>query len=62
MVDGRLLKSDDKLNDNHDTEIDRHKTAIVRHALSSPMKSLAKNGYLDGGFLFSIMGVAEAMI
>lgn len=50
LVDGRLLKSDDKLNDNHDTEIDRHKTAIVRHALSSPMKSLAKNGYLDGGF------------
>jgi DNA phosphorothioation-associated putative methyltransferase len=28
--------------------IDRHKTALVRHELSAPMKTLAKNGYLEG--------------
>ena len=31
-------------------EIDRHKTAIVRHSLSAPMKSLAKQGYLNGEY------------
>ncbi|TDX15379.1 DNA phosphorothioation-associated putative methyltransferase [Buttiauxella sp. BIGb0552] len=52
LVDGRLLKADDELLSINAAEasIDRYKTAIVRHELSGPMKTLAKQGYLDGPF------------
>ncbi|EHK9000470.1 DNA phosphorothioation-associated putative methyltransferase [Vibrio vulnificus] len=52
LVDGRILKAEpDALSDTQqEPGIDRHKTAIVRHELSSPMKTLAKQGYLDGRF------------
>ncbi|TOQ13679.1 DNA phosphorothioation-associated putative methyltransferase [Vibrio parahaemolyticus] len=52
LVDGRILKDEpDALNDaQQEPGIDRHKTAIVRHELSGPMKTLAKQGYLDGQF------------
>ncbi|CAH1534140.1 conserved hypothetical protein [Vibrio rotiferianus] len=52
LVDGRLLKAEpDTLSDDRqEPSIDRHKTAIVRHELSGPMKTLAKQGYLDGRF------------
>ncbi|EHH1037072.1 DNA phosphorothioation-associated putative methyltransferase [Vibrio parahaemolyticus] len=52
LVDGRILKDEpDALNDaQQEPGIDRHKTAIVRHELSGPMKTLVKQGYLDGRF------------
>lgn len=52
LVDGRILKAEpDALSDvQQEPGIDRHKTAIVRHELSGPMKTLAKQGYLDGRF------------
>lgn len=53
LIEGRLLKADgndDNVSDELEFGIDRHKTAIVRHELSGPMKSLAKQGYLDGRF------------
>ncbi|WP_394210992.1 DNA phosphorothioation-associated putative methyltransferase [Enterovibrio calviensis] len=53
LVEGRLLKADDtdtRSSDDQEIGIDRYKTAIVRHDLSGPMKSLAKQGYLDGRF------------
>ncbi|MDF4526833.1 DNA phosphorothioation-associated putative methyltransferase [Vibrio parahaemolyticus] len=52
LVDGRILKAEpDTLSDTQqEPGIDRHKTAIVRHELSGPMKTLAKQGYLDGRF------------
>lgn len=52
LVDGRLLKNDLGISCNTQQEpgIDRHKTAIVRHELSGPMKTLARQGYLDGRF------------
>lgn len=51
LVDGRLFRAsalayDQGTGDN----IDRHKTALVRHELSSPMKHLAKQGYLNGDY------------
>ncbi|MGR5222347.1 DNA phosphorothioation-associated putative methyltransferase [Vibrio parahaemolyticus] len=51
LVDGRLFRASAIL-DNCEVEIgiDRHKTAIVRHELSGPMKSLAKQGYLEGNY------------
>lgn len=52
LVEGRLLKSGNELSNISAVEpgIDRYKTAIVRHELSGPMKTLAKQGYLDGRF------------
>jgi len=52
LVEGRLLKSTIDISGTIGQElgIDRYKTAIVRHELSSPMKTLAKKGYLDGCF------------
>ncbi|EJF4093234.1 DNA phosphorothioation-associated putative methyltransferase [Vibrio parahaemolyticus] len=52
LVDGRIQKAEpDTLSDTQqEPGIDRHKTAIVRHELSGPMKTLAKQGYLDGRF------------
>ena len=31
-------------------KVDRHRTALSRDAMSAPMKTLAKNGYLEGQF------------
>jgi len=52
LIDGRLRKADRDISSDAKQEpgIDRHKTAIVRHELSGPMKTLAKQGYLDGRF------------
>lgn len=54
LVDGRLFRRamlDLPPVDIDDLpSIDRHKTALVRYELSAPMKTLAKNGYLDGNF------------
>lgn len=52
LVEGRLLKAkvDISCTAVQEPGIDRYKTAIVRHELSGPMKTLAKNGYLDGRF------------
>ncbi|MBE4578674.1 hypothetical protein BOO30_13520 [Vibrio navarrensis] len=52
LVEGRLVKASIDISSTVDQEsgIDRYKTAIVRHELSSPMKTLAKQGYLDGRF------------
>lgn len=51
LIDGRLFRqSVTALAPNTDNKIDRHKTALIRHELSSPMKNLAKNGYLSGEY------------
>lgn len=52
LIEGRLLKADGQFPSINAAEpsIDRYKTAIVRHDLSSPMKTLAKQGYLDGPY------------
>ncbi|MFO6424187.1 DNA phosphorothioation-associated putative methyltransferase [Motilimonas sp. KMU-193] len=52
LVEGRLIKTEGHVSSFADEEpgIDRYKTAIVRHELSGPMKTLAKQGYLDGRF------------
>lgn len=52
LVEGRLLKADSAPPSIGASEpgIDRYKTAIVRYELSGPMKTLAKQGYLDGRF------------
>lgn len=51
LVDGRLFRVS-ALNSapNDESTIDRHKTALVRHELSSPMKQLAKQGFLNGDY------------
>lgn len=52
LVEGRLLKADSAPPSIGASEpgIDRYKTAIVRYELSGPMKTLVKQGYLDGRF------------
>ncbi|MGI2036533.1 DNA phosphorothioation-associated putative methyltransferase [Shewanella frigidimarina] len=51
LVDGRLFRSSSFASENDDScNIDRHKTALVRHDLSSPMKHLAKQNYLNGDY------------
>ncbi|WP_335900945.1 DNA phosphorothioation-associated putative methyltransferase [Shewanella algae] len=50
LVDGRLFRTSMLPNDEQEKLIDRHKTAIVRHALSAPMKSLVKHGFLTGDY------------
>lgn len=50
LVDGRLFRSSSVNPSGDDPTIDRHKTAIVRHDLSAPMKTLVKNGYLNGEY------------
>jgi DNA phosphorothioation-associated putative methyltransferase len=58
LVDGRLFRASSfsGIQDSNTQEtdkknsIDRHKTALVRHELSSPMKHLAKQGYLNGDY------------
>ncbi|MEC6909208.1 DNA phosphorothioation-associated putative methyltransferase [Photobacterium piscicola] len=50
LVDGRLFRCSTVSPSVDDPTIDRHKTAIVRHDLSAPMKTLVKNGYLNGEY------------
>ena len=50
LVDGRLFRSSAVTDVSKKVSIDRHKTAIVRHELSAPMKTLAKNGFLEGSY------------
>ena len=50
LVDGRLFRSSAVTDVSKEVSIDRHKTAIVRHELSAPMKTLAKNGFLEGSY------------
>lgn len=52
LVDGRLFRNSMLAAPQTDNEptIDRHKTALVRYELSSPMKALAKHGYLSGDY------------
>ena len=50
LVDGRLFRSSAINTVESENKIDRHKTAIVRHDLSAPMKTLAKNGFLEGSY------------
>ncbi|MGI9280000.1 MAG: DNA phosphorothioation-associated putative methyltransferase [Endozoicomonas sp.] len=47
LVDGRLFRSA-AVDSSETKSIDRHKTALSRDDLSTPMKSLANHGYLDG--------------
>jgi DNA phosphorothioation-associated putative methyltransferase len=50
LVDGRLFRNSALAIDSNEKKIDRDKTAIVRYELSSPMKTLAKNGFLEGQY------------
>jgi DNA phosphorothioation-associated putative methyltransferase len=50
LVDGRLFRNSALAIDSNEQKIDRDKTAIVRYELSSPMKTLAKNGFLEGQY------------
>ncbi|WP_422410198.1 MULTISPECIES: DNA phosphorothioation-associated putative methyltransferase [unclassified Endozoicomonas] len=49
LVDGRLFRSA-AVDSSEVHTIDRHKTALSRNDLSTPMRSLANHGYLDGRF------------
>ncbi|MDE5179414.1 DNA phosphorothioation-associated putative methyltransferase [Vibrio fluvialis] len=51
LIDGHLFRCSAATQKN-EIDIDRYKTALVRHELSTPMKNLAKHGYLSG--LYSI--------
>lgn len=49
LVDGRLFRQAAVDPDSGKTyKVDRHKTALSRDSFSSPMKTLARYGYLDG--------------
>ena len=51
LVDGRLFRQaalGRETQENH--KVDRHKTALSRDSFSSPMKTLARYGYLDGQY------------
>lgn len=50
LVDGRLFRNSALVKESHEQRIDRDKTAIVRYELSAPMKSLVKNGFLEGQY------------
>lgn len=51
LVDGRLFRSSTIATPQvKKSDIDRHKTALVRYQLSSPMKTLARHGYLNGEY------------
>ncbi len=49
LVDGRLFRQAAVISAD-ETVIDRHKTALSRDDLSTPMKSLANNSYLEGDY------------
>jgi DNA phosphorothioation-associated putative methyltransferase len=48
LVDGRLFRSSSVAVSKDEQQVHRHLTAITRYELSTPFKSLAKHGYLDG--------------
>lgn len=48
LIDGRLIPTVQA--PTAQPTIERHRTAISRDALSAPMKTLARNGYLDGDY------------
>lgn len=48
LVDGRLFRSSSVAVLKDEQQVHRHLTAITRYELSTPFKSLAKHGYLDG--------------
>lgn len=53
LIDGRIISRNDNAEalaagDNKNIDILRHLTAVDRDKLSTPMQSLARNGYLDG--------------
>ena len=50
LVDGRLFRNSALIANQNNKKIARDKTAIVRYELSSPMKLLAKNGFLEGQY------------
>jgi DNA phosphorothioation-associated putative methyltransferase len=50
LVDGRLFRNSALVIDSNEQKIARDKTAIVRYELSAPMKTLAKNGFLEGQY------------
>ncbi len=49
LVDGRLFRSA-AVDPCESKVIDRHKTALSRDDLSTPMKTLARHGYLNGSY------------
>jgi DNA phosphorothioation-associated putative methyltransferase len=50
LVDGRLFRSSALSETTDEKKISRDKTAIVRYELSSPLKVLAKHGFLEGQY------------
>ncbi|WP_415892552.1 DNA phosphorothioation-associated putative methyltransferase [Neptuniibacter sp. PT8_73] len=50
LVDGRLFRAAAAIDGSNDESVDRYKTAIQRQSLSTPMKTLAKHGYLSGEY------------
>ena len=51
LVDGRLFRQAAvKGQESAPHKVDRHKTALSRDGFSAPMKTLAKNGYLEGEY------------
>ncbi|MCL6272213.1 DNA phosphorothioation-associated putative methyltransferase [Sansalvadorimonas sp. 2012CJ34-2] len=50
LLDGRLFRQASFCEDSSNHKVDRHKTALSRDTLSSPLKTLAQNGYLEGQY------------
>ena len=51
LVDGRLFRAAAiETKEQHTYKVDRHKTALSRDGFSAPMKTLAKNSYLEGNY------------
>lgn len=50
LIDGRLFRNSALAETTDEKKISRDKTAIVRYELSSPMKVLAKHGFLEGQY------------
>ncbi len=48
LIDGRLIKGQQTIQESDNHQVDRHLTAITRYELSTPFKCLAKHGYLEG--------------
>lgn len=48
LIDGRLIRSSASADEIDCDKIDRHRTAITRYDLSTPVKCLARHGYLNG--------------
>lgn len=54
VVDHKIVKEDIPVN-----EIQRHKTAIDRYSLSTPVQSLYRHNYLNGGYTFFDYGCGK---